>query len=167
MIRQALKVFKALNSNEKPWQLSLGIVFGAIIGLTPLLNLHNLFLIFLALMINLNISIMIISIGLFSGIAYLLDPVFHQVGLSLLTAGNLEAFWISFFSCPISILSNFNNTIVMGSLVFSLLAAVPMFFIFNILLKKYREHINTLMTRFPIFGSLKILKSYESITGGR
>jgi len=36
MIRQVLKVFKALNSNEKPWQLSLGLAFGGIIGLMPL-----------------------------------------------------------------------------------------------------------------------------------
>ncbi|MEC7640760.1 MAG: hypothetical protein VYC17_01260 [Nitrospinota bacterium] len=58
MIRQTLKVFKALNPNEKPWQLSLGIVFGAVMGSTLLLNLHNLVLIFLALIINLSISIM-------------------------------------------------------------------------------------------------------------
>ena len=36
MIRQVLKIFKALNSDEKPWQLSLGLAFGGIIGLMPL-----------------------------------------------------------------------------------------------------------------------------------
>jgi hypothetical protein len=34
MIRQVLKVFKALNSNEKPWQLSLGLAFGGCIPST-------------------------------------------------------------------------------------------------------------------------------------
>jgi len=47
MIRQVLKVFKALNSNEKPWQLSLGLAFGGIIGLMPLWTPHNIVLLFL------------------------------------------------------------------------------------------------------------------------
>ena len=42
MIRQVLKVFKALNSNEKPWQLSLGLAFGGIIGLMPVCRQTNL-----------------------------------------------------------------------------------------------------------------------------
>lgn len=165
MFGQVFKVFKALNSNEKPWQLSLGLVFGAVLGLTPLLNLHNLFLLFLALIINLNFSFLILSFGLFSGIAYLLDPVFHQVGYGLLTAGGLEPFWIQFFSCPVFIISNLNNTIVMGSLVVSLLAAAPMFFIFGALLRKYRESIHSYISRFPILKPLQFLKAYESVTG--
>ena len=46
MIRQILKIFKALNSNEKPWQLSLGLAFGGIIGLMPMWTPHNIILLF-------------------------------------------------------------------------------------------------------------------------
>ena len=94
MLRRIIKVLKALNSNEAPWQISLGIIFGALLGLTPLFSLHNLVVLFLALFINLNISMMIVSFAAFSLIAYALDPVFHQVGLALLTSPGLESFWM-------------------------------------------------------------------------
>jgi uncharacterized protein (TIGR03546 family) len=139
LLGQILKVFKALNSNAKPWQLSLGVCFGAILGLTPFLNLHNAVIIFLALVINVNIGITILSAVVFAGFGYLLDPVFHQLGYSILKAEGLASFWTSFFSCPVFILAKLNNSIVMGSLISSLALAIPLFFIFNVFVKQYRE----------------------------
>ncbi|GJL77788.1 MAG: hypothetical protein NPINA01_07770 [Nitrospinaceae bacterium] len=165
MLRQILKVLKALNSNAKPWQLSLGVCFGAVIGLTPLASLHNLALLFLALVINMNIGIMILSAVVFSGIAYLMDPVFHSAGLAILKSGSLTGFWENVFSSPIALVAKLNNSIVMGSLVISILLAVPLFFFFNLFVKKYREVFLTYMERFPIFKSLKILKVYQTLMG--
>ncbi len=164
MLSRIIKVLKALNSNEAPWQISLGIIFGAILGLTPLFNLHSLVVLFLALLINLNISMMVVSCIGFSVIAYALDPLFHQAGLALLTSPGLEAFWTQFFSCPVFLLSNLNNTIVMGSLTVSLAAAVPLFFLFNILVVKYRDTYNAFIGRFPLLKFLKVLDAYKKIS---
>lgn len=160
MLRQIIKVLKALNSNEAPWQISLGIIFGSILGLTPLFNLHNLDILFLALVINVNISMMIVSWAVFSLIAYALDPLFHQLGYSVLTSPSLEGFWTEFFSCPIFLLANLNNTIVMGSLIFSLVAAVPLFFLLNVLVVKYRDAYNAFIGKFPLLRFLKVLDLY-------
>ena len=167
MLRQIINVFKALNSNAKPWQLSLGVSFGAIIGLTPTASLHNLALLFLAFIINMNIGIMILSFVLFSGIAYILDPVFHDIGYTILKSDSLVGIWENVFSCPIALMANLNNSIVMGSLVVSVALAVPLFFIFNKFIEKYREKLQIYMEKFPIFRSLKILRVYQTITGGR
>lgn len=167
MIRQILKVFKALNSNAKPWQLSLGVSFGAIMGLTPTLSLHNLALLFLAFIINMNIGIMILSFFLFSGVAYILDPVFHDIGYTILKSDSLVSTWEGVFSCPIALVANLNNTIVMGSLVISVVLAIPLFFIFNKFIEKYREKLLVYMEKFPIFKSMKVLRVYQMITGGR
>lgn len=56
MLRPIIKVLKALNSNESPWQISLGLLLGTVLALTPLLSPHNLIVLFLALIINLNIN---------------------------------------------------------------------------------------------------------------
>jgi len=167
MISQVLKVFKALNSNARPWQLSLGACFGAVLGLTPVLNLHNLVLLFLAFIINLNIGIMILSFALFSGIAYILDPLFHSVGYAVLKSDALSGFWVDFFSCPIALMGNLNNSIVMGSLIVSIALMIPLFFFFNRVVVKYREKIQTYMEKFPIFRSLKIIKVYQTLMGDR
>ncbi len=167
MIRQIFKVFKALNSNAKPWQLSLGVCFGAIIGLTPTLSLHNLALLFLAFIINMNIGIMILSFVVFSGFAYILDPVFHNLGYSILKSDSLQGTWESVFSYPVALVANLNNSIVMGSLVVSLVLALPLFFIFNVFIEKYREKLQVYIEKFPILRSLKIVRVYQTITGGR
>lgn len=161
MLSRIIKVLKALNSNEAPWQISLGIIFGSILGLTPLLSLHNLVVLFLALVINLNISMMIVSCAVFSLVAYALDPLFHQLGFAVLTSPSLEGFWTQFFSCPISLLANLNNTIVMGSLISTLAVAIPLFFLFNVLVVKYRNVYNTFIGKFPMLKFLKVLDLYE------
>ncbi len=160
MLRLVIKVLKALNSNEAPWQISLGIIFGSILGLTPFLSLHNLVIVFLALIINVNISMVIVSCALFSLIAYALDPLFHQLGFAILTSQGLEEFWTQFFSCPILLLANLNNTIVMGSLITTLAAAVPLFFLFNVLVVKYRDVYNAFIGKFPVLKFLKVLDIY-------
>ncbi len=160
MLRLIIKVLKALNSNEAPWQISLGIIFGSILGLTPFLSLHNLIILFLALVINLNISMLIVSCALFSIIAYALDPVFHQLGFAILTSPSLEGLWTQFFSCSILLLANLNNTIVMGSLIATLAAAIPLFFLLNILVVKYRDVYNTFIGKFPMLKFLKVLDIY-------
>ena len=161
MLSRILKVLKALNSNEAPWQISMGIIFGSILGLTPLFSLHNLVVLFLALVINLNISIMIVSCAAFSLIAYALDPLFHQLGFAVLTSPDLKEFWTQFFSCPIYLFANLNNTIVMGSLITTLAAAVPSFFLLNVLVVKYRHAYNALIGKFPLLKFLKVLDIYE------
>ena len=160
MLRRIIKVLKALNSNEAPWQISLGVIFGALLGLTPLFSLHNLVVLFLALLINLNISMMIVSLAAFSLIAYALDPIFHQVGLALLTSPALESFWIQFFSCPVFLFANLNNTIVMGSLISTLAIAIPLFFLLNVLVVKYRHVYNAFIGKFPVLKFLKVLEVY-------
>jgi uncharacterized protein (TIGR03546 family) len=160
MLRLIIKVLKALNSNEAPWQISLGIIFGSILGLTPFLSLHNLVILFLVLVINMNISMVIVSCAVFSLIAYALDPLFHQLGFAVLTSPGLEGMWTQFFSCPILLLANLNNTIVMGSLIPALVASVPLFFLFNILVVKYRDVYNTFIGKFPMLKFLKVLDIY-------
>ena len=161
MLSRIIKILKALNSNEAPWQISLGVIFGSILGLTPLFSLHNLIVLFLALIINMNISIMIVSCVCFSLIAYLLDPLFHQLGFAVLTADGLQGFWTQFFSCPVFLLANLNNTIVMGSLIVTLASAVPLFLLFNVLVVKYRHAYNAFIGKFPMLKFLKVLDLYE------
>lgn len=165
MIPQILKLLKAFNSNASPWQLSAGLAFGSILGLTPILSLHNLFFVFIALIINLNIGLMILSFGFFSGVAYIFDPVFHQIGYSLLTSDGLKSFWITVFSCPISLVANLNNTIVLGSLAISIPLTLPMFFAFNVLLEKYRNALNEFLGKFKLLKFIKVLGAYDTLAG--
>ena len=78
------KLVKILRSAASPNQISSGFVIGMVIGLTPFWTLHNLILITILIILNVNIGTAIYSFILFSAIAYLADPLFHSLGYFLL-----------------------------------------------------------------------------------
>jgi uncharacterized protein (TIGR03546 family) len=141
MLRATAKLLKVLNSETEPGQISLAICFAMIAGLTPLMSLHNLLVLFLVLIMRVNLSAFLLALAFFSGLAYLLDPLFHQVGLSVLTARPLEGLWTLLYNSMLWRLEHFNNTIVMGSLLCSLAFVVPLYRLSNKAILKYREHV--------------------------
>jgi uncharacterized protein (TIGR03546 family) len=155
------KLLKALNSEASPSQISLAFVLGMIIGFTPLWSVHNILVIFLALVIRLNLTGFLLAFGVFSGLAYLLDPLFIKVGESLLTNQDLIATWKSLYVSDFWRVTKFNNTLVLGSLVVSLLAAAPVFLIFNLLIRQYREKIFAAVQKSKIMHMLKANKLYK------
>ena len=66
--------------------------------------------------------------ALFVPLGFMLDPVFHAIGLGLLQAPSLRELWTSMYNTPLVPYTNFNNTIVLGSVVGWLALAVPIFF---------------------------------------
>jgi len=141
MLNSIAKLLKLLNSEGNPSQLSMGFVVGMIVGITPLWSLHNLLLTFLVFVFRVNLSAFILSFTLFSGIAYLVDPLMDQAGVSLLTLPAMHDFWTLLYNQPFWRLTHFNNSLTLGSLAISLLVAIPMFLISNLMIRKYRQHL--------------------------
>ena len=170
MIRLLAKLLKVLNSEAEPGQISLALCLGMVAGLTPLMSLHNLIVLLLALIIRVNLSAFILGTLFFSGVAYAIDPVFHTIGLKVLGAGSLEGVFTSMYNNPVMRVARFNNTIVMGSLVSSVIAFVPVAFILNILIRKYREHVLTWIRKTRVMQMLtgsKFYSIYQTVTGWR
>ncbi|MCX5819270.1 MAG: TIGR03546 family protein [Deltaproteobacteria bacterium] len=88
-MRLLAKFLKVLNSNAELLEISLGLCLAMIAGLTPFMSLHNLVVLFAVLVLKVNLSAFLLGLGLFSGIAYALDPLFHRIGLAVLTAPSL------------------------------------------------------------------------------
>lgn len=140
MIRTVYKLVRIISSETEPGQISLGFAFALIAGFTPLVSLHNLLVLFLILVLRVNLSAFLFGLAFFSGVAYLLDPLFHRIGLAALTAGSLEGLWTSLYNSTLWRLERFNNSIVMGSLIVSVLLFAPLYLLSNQLILKYREH---------------------------
>ena len=125
MLRAIAKILKTLNSETEPGQISLALCFSMIVGFTPLFSLHNFLVFLLVLVLRVNLSTFILGLILFSGVAYLLDPIFHWIGLAVLTSSGLEGIWTAFYNMTLLRLAKFNNSIVMGSFLFSLVLFAP------------------------------------------
>ncbi|MDY6842896.1 MAG: TIGR03546 family protein [Thermodesulfobacteriota bacterium] len=160
MLKMIAKLLKLLNSETDPYQISLAFGFSMIAGLTPLLSLHNLLLLFLILFLRVNLSSFIVGLIFFSGVAYLLDPFFNWFGLLILTMSSLEGFFTMLYNSTLWRFEGFNNSIVMGSLIFSLLFFVPLFLLTNMLIRKYREHIMVWIQKSRVMQAIKATKLY-------
>ena len=155
MFSRIIKLLRVLSSETSPMQISAGFALAMIAGLTPLISLHNLLVVFILLIFRINIAAFMLGLLFFSGIAYLLDPSFHQLGYSLLNNQYLNTLWTSMYNLSIWRLSGFNNTITMGSLVIALLAFIPVLIFSNLLIKHYRSHLLVYLNNSRLFHLIK------------
>lgn len=160
-----LKILKALNSNQAPWQISLAFVFGMILGFLPFFNFFSFLVIFFAFIININISVFILSSGFFATLGLLLDPIFDKTGYFILTLKPLIPLWTYLYNLPYVQWTGFNNTVVMGSLFLSLILSFPLYFVVNKLIIKYREKLAWIFDKIPILKGLKLFKFWETLKG--
>ena len=170
MISAIAKILKVLNSETAPGQISMALCFALIIGLTPLYSFHNLLVLLLVLFLRVNLSAFIVGWVFFSGVAYILDPIFHRMGLALLTTASLEGLWTSLYNITIFRFSKFNNSIVMGSVLFSLIFLLPVYFLSNMLINKYRDHILAWVRKtrlMQLIKGSKLFQAYETVSGWR
>ena len=165
MLRTLARLLRALNSETHPTQIAGAACLAVIAGLTPLWTLHNLVVLLLVLVLRVNLSTFLVVWALFSGIAYLADPLFHALGLSLLTAEPLHGLWTAFYATVPGRLSRFNNTVVLGSLVTALALAAILFPLAVYLIRQYRSHLLSYVRRSRLMTFLKASKLYRLYAG--
>lgn len=170
MLRAAAKLLTVLNSEAAPGQISLAVAFSLIVGLTPLWSLHNLIVLFLVLLLRVNLSAFLLGTAFFSGVAYLLDPLFHRLGLAVLTAPSLEETWTALYNSTLWRIERFNNSIVMGSVLVSLALFVPTVLALNWAIGRYRERVLATVKQWRVVQALtatRVFQLYRSYSSWR
>jgi len=155
------KLFKALNSAQHPWQVTLAITLGMVAGLTPMSGTQTLVILFIVFLFNIHIGLFFAASALFAGIGYLFDPWMEQFGFMLLTSESLKELYTAWYNSGLWRLSHFNNTLVMGATVISLLLALPLFFGLNFIISLYRDRIALYLNGNRWFARLGLFKVKE------
>lgn len=145
ILKQIFGFLKLLNSETGTIQISTGIAAGFVLGMTPFFSLQSLLIFILLFVFRIQIGAAFLSAFFFSFAAYLLDPVFHEVGKAVLTSPTFAPLFTTLYNMPIVPMTRFNNTIVMGSGVVSILLTPFVFLLARSLVKKYRA---TVVARF-------------------
>lgn len=138
IVRQLLKFMELLHKETGESQLAAGFALGLFMGFTPMGNLIWAGYIVILIMFRINIGAAFLSYGVLKLVSFALDPVFESVGYSVLSMPSLRGLFVRAFQAPIVPFTRFNNTIVMGSVVVSLLLAVPFYFGMKYLIRRYR-----------------------------
>ncbi|MDE3036365.1 MAG: TIGR03546 family protein [Nitrospirota bacterium] len=161
MMRMLARLLAVLNSETHPGQISLGFCFAMVAGFTPLMSLHNLLVLLLVLVIRVNLSAFLLGLPVWSGLAFGLDPLFHRVGLAMLIHDSLAGLWTSLYNSTLWRLEHFNNSIVMGSLLVSLLAFAPLYVLSNLAIRRYRAHVLAWVEKTRVMQLLKASRFYS------
>ncbi len=160
------KIIKALGSESSPNQLAFGFALGMILGLTPFWNIHNIIIIFIISLIKVNISSVLLGMAVFGMLAPLFANIFHSFGLKILELEFLKGLWQVLYANSFFVLSKFNNTLVLGSFLISLLLFIPLFFGFKIFAKYYKETLHPKVEKMKITKILKGSKVFKLLNTG-
>lgn len=121
------RLFSILSSAATPKQIGGGFALGMVAGLNPSFPI-TIFVIILILLFNVNLTAALFSIAFFGLFAFVIDPVFHNLGFfALAQIQPLQPVWTWLYNLPFVPLTNFNNTVVMGALVLSVLFLFPVY----------------------------------------
>ncbi len=161
LLKLLQQLVKALNSEGTPFQVAAGIALGAALGLTPIGNVHNVVIGLLAMILNLSLAGFTLGWTLFVPVGFLLDPLFDRIGTALLSAPGLQDLWTRLYNTPLMPYTNFNNSVVLGSLVFWAVAFVPLLLCSKWLLVKYRAHVYARLERTRVFRAITASKAYD------
>ncbi len=161
LLKLIQSIIKTLHSDGTPGQVAAGMALGAALGLTPLVNVHNLLIFSLILILNVSFGGGMLGWALFVPVGFLLDPLFHAVGLRLLEAPSLRAFWTGWYNTPLLPYTNFNNTVVLGSVAGWLGLAIPIFFGARYGVARYRATIGERVRRSKLYQAITASKAYN------
>lgn len=161
MLTLLAKLFSALNSESSIRQIALAIVLGFIVGLSPLLSLHNIIILFLVMFIKVHLGSFILSVGFFSGLSYLLSPIIVAVGEYLLTSNAMNGLFTILYQSTLFKLAHWHNTYTLGAIVLGSFFAIPLYFFCKLIIKNYRQHIMAFFEKFRVVKALKASKFYR------
>jgi len=151
VLKFIFKFIRILNRDATPPQIAGGMALGSIAGITPLASLHNLVVLFLAVILRVNFTAAILAVGVFSAVGYLLDPLSNRIGWFLLAGiPAMKPFWTSLYNTPVVPWTRFNNTLTLGSLVLAIILFWPIYIVLKWAVVKYREKVMTAVKKWRI-----------------
>src|SRR5690348_4173119 len=100
--------------------------------------------------------------ALFTPIGFLLDPLFDAIGRALLLGvPALRPLWTTLYNVPVVPLTNFNNSVVLGSLIVSLVLSVPVFYGARLGVTRYRATIAERVRGSALYRAVTASKLYD------
>ena len=120
---------RAIEGRKHPHQLAWAVALGLLLGVVPHGNLLAFALVILVLSLKINHAMAGLTAACVTFLAVKVDPYSHEIGDFVLTHPQLQQTAQTAWALPFIPWTDLNNTIVMGSFLIGLTAAVPVFLI--------------------------------------
>ena len=168
MLTLLAKLLKILNSDARPIQIALAIALAILAGINSLFSIIGLITLVSLFLLRANLSTYFALTAVFSLLSIALAPVLSGIGESVLTAPGLTPLFTDLYNQDWFRLFGFNNTLIMGSALVSILLFVPVLLASKQLVVKYRQALMAFVNKFKVVQTLKASKFYqiyESVKG--
>jgi uncharacterized protein (TIGR03546 family) len=164
LLKQIFSFFRLLNSETGTNQLASGLALGLLIGFAPFFSIQTLLFFLVVFCFRVQMGAAFLSAFFFKFVAFLIDPLADQAGQVVLEAPMLRPLFVNLYNIPIFPMTRFNNSIVMGSLLISLILVVPAFFLFRRLVIKYRQSVVEKFKETKLWKAFAATKLYNWYT---
>ena len=161
ILKQLFNLLKLLNSDTGENQLAAGIACGLVLGMAPAFSLQTVFVIIILFFFRVQIGAALSSAFFFSIIAWTFDSLFDQVGQSILEESSLKALFTTLYNLPIVPFTRFYNSVVMGAMVVTLVAFIPVFFGSKVMISKYRQVVVERFKQTKFFKAIAATRFYK------
>jgi uncharacterized protein (TIGR03546 family) len=162
LLKLLQSLVRTLHSDGTPGQIAAGVALGAALGLTPIANVHNVVIVVLLTVLNVSFGAGLFAWAVFVPVGFMLDPVFDWIGrLLLVDTPALQPLWTRWDNTPGLALTNFSNTIVLGSVVGWLLLAAPIYLLAQIGVLRYRATLGERVRRSHLYKAVTASRAYN------
>lgn len=161
ILKQLFAFIKLLNSETGNISIASGMTCGFILGMTPVLSLHSLFIFLILFFFRIQIGAALVTAFFFKFIAFLLDPAFHAVGSMVLEMQSLQGIFTSLYNMPLIPFTRFNNSIVMGSAVITFALSPFIFIASQFFIIKYRQIVVARFRQTKVWKAVEATKFYQ------
>ncbi len=161
LLKQIFAFFRLLNSDTGRDQLAAGLACGIILGFAPFLSLQTFLVLILIFFFRIQMGAAFLSAFFFKFVAFLLDPIADILGRKVLETEGFRPLFVNLYNMPIVPLTRFNDSIVMGSFIVSVVLAIPGFFIFRHLIERYRIIVVARIRETKLWKAMTATKIYN------
>jgi len=137
-LRPVRSIFRSLLAHDAPDQLAAGFALGMVLGLVPKGNLIAVSLLVLLFSLRVNVGMGLLAAFVFSWVGPVLDPFADKLGSYVLTAPTMQPTYAKLFQLPLGPWFEFDNTIVVGSLLIGLYASYPVFWCADLVCRRFQ-----------------------------
>ncbi|MGC6368076.1 MAG: TIGR03546 family protein [Candidatus Marinamargulisbacteria bacterium] len=141
------KLIKFLNSNESISNIAFSSTLALIFALLPFNAILHFIGIIGLIVFNGNFFVFLFFTPIFELFSNVFYPFFDHLGNWFLTIQSFQSVYKSIYELPFINLIDWNNSIMMGGLLFSIIIAIPVYYLHKVSLTKYRKLIMPIIER--------------------
>ncbi len=156
-----LKLFKLINSEDSPKQISVAIMLAFIVALLPLFSGAKWLVLLAVFLLRIHLSTFFLFLALFGLLVYPADPSLNQLGFWLLSDETTLSIIKPIALSSVGEFLALNNTLALAALLSAIVLSYPVYRLALLLIARYRIHLLPIVQKMQVVQMLKASRVYQ------